>query len=87
MPKESFNPPVFAKFRVSPLRPKSFPYAHSDRVQPIVNVFAHLIFGVAVASLNLAFQLIAPAIDGSQIVIGQLAPLLFDAAGKLLPIA
>jgi hypothetical protein len=43
-----------------------------------------LILGVAVAFLKLAFELVAPTIDSGQIIIGQLAPLLSDTAGKLL---
>jgi len=50
------------------------------RVQPIVNVFAHKILGQAVALLDLAFQLIAAAVDLGEIVVGPLTPLLLDLA-------
>ena len=47
----------------------------------------HLILGVAVARLDLAFQLLTVAVDLGNVVVGELAPLLLDLAGHLLPIA
>jgi hypothetical protein len=55
-------------------------------VQPVVDVFAHLILGQAVALLDLAFQLIAAAVNLGQIIVGQLSPLLLDFACCLLPV-
>ena len=52
--------------------------------RPVVDLAARLISGNAVALLNLAFQLVALAGDGGQIVIGQIAPLLLDLALDLL---
>jgi hypothetical protein len=47
-------------------------------VQPIVDIFAHHVSGKTVALLDLAFELVALAVDLGEIVIGELAPLLFD---------
>jgi hypothetical protein len=58
-------------------------------VQPVVDVFAHQILGQAIALLDLAFQLIAEAVDLGQIIVGQLSPLLLDLANfcLILPFA
>src|SRR4029078_4234201 len=37
--------------------------------------------------LNLAFEFLAAAIDGSQVIIGELTPLLLDLAFDLLPVS
>src|SRR5882724_4654816 len=48
------------------------------RAIPVVDILAHL---------DLAFELVALAANEIQIVVGQLAPLLFDLAFDLLPIS
>jgi len=45
-----------------------------------------LVFCVAVPLLNSALEPITPAVDGSQIVVVELAPMLFDSADELLPV-
>src|SRR3954467_2324230 len=57
------------------------------RAVPVVDILAHLIPGDAVALLDLAFELVALAADDIEIVIGQLAPLLFNLAFDLFPIS
>ena len=54
---------------------------------PIVDLILHLILGMAVALLDLAFELFALAFYLGQIVVSELAPLFLDLAGELLPIA
>src|SRR4029079_8905625 len=54
---------------------------------PIVNVLARLILSDTVSLLDFAFELIAFAIDGSEVIIGELAPLLLDGALNLLPVS
>ena len=41
----------------------------------------------AITSLELALELLAAAVDLGEVVVGQLAPFLFDLAGELLPVA
>src|SRR5262245_57944603 len=58
-------------------------------LQPLdefVQLALGLVLGVAVALLELAGQLVAPAGDGGQVVVGKLAPLLLDLARELLPV-
>src|SRR5215207_6801578 len=55
--------------------------------EPVVHVLADLVLGKAVALLQLAFELLAAALDDVEIVIGELAPLLLGRAFELLPIA
>src|SRR5580700_2564134 len=57
------------------------------RLQPIVNVLAHHVFGQAIALLDLAFELVALAVDCGQIIVGELTPLLLDLALGLLPVS
>jgi hypothetical protein len=45
-----------------------------------------LIFAVAVALLDLPFQLLALSVDHGEVVIRELAPLLLDLAGELLSV-
>lgn len=59
----------------------------SETASPVVDVFLHLILGVAVSGLDLALQLFAVAIDFGDVVVSELAPLLFHLAGKLLPVS
>jgi len=54
---------------------------------PVAQLFLDVILGRAVAFLDLARELIAPAGDDVEVVIGQLAPLLLDAARDLFPVA
>src|SRR5690349_9811542 len=56
------------------------------RAVPGVDVLADLILGEAVALLNLAFELVAAAVDDIEIVIGELAPLFLHLALDLLPV-
>jgi hypothetical protein len=63
-----------------------FSYLPLLRRIPIVDVPAHLILGKAIALLDLAFQLLAAAVDCVQVVAGELAPLFLDLALDLLPI-
>src|SRR5215207_3518634 len=53
---------------------------------PVVHFTSDLILLIPVTLLDLAFELIAAAVDHVQIVIGELAPLLFDVAFELLPV-
>jgi hypothetical protein len=58
----------------------------SLRCKPVVNVLASLVLGYAITLLNFSFELIAPPADLVEIVVGQIAPLLFDFAFELLPV-
>ena len=55
-------------------------------VQPIIDVFTHLALGHAVALLDFTFQLVAAAVDLSEIIIGQLTPFLLDLAFRGFPV-
>jgi hypothetical protein len=44
-----------------------------------------LILGIPIAFLDFAFELVTSAVDSSKVVIGELAPLLFDLARELFP--
>src|SRR4029077_19352679 len=57
------------------------------RLQPVVDVFAHHVFGQAIALLYFAFELVALAVDLGKIVVGELTPLLLDLAFGLLPVS
>ena len=54
---------------------------------PVVNVLLDLILGEAITLLDLSFELIAATVDGSEVIVGELAPLLLDLACDLLPIS
>jgi hypothetical protein len=56
-------------------------------LQPSIDVLTHHIFGKTVALLDYAFKLFALSVDLSQIVLSELAPLLFDLTLSLLPIS
>src|SRR5262245_2271222 len=56
-------------------------------VHPVVDVLLDPVLGIAVARLNLAFELLAVAVDLGDIVIGKLAPLLLHLTAELLPAA
>jgi hypothetical protein len=56
-------------------------------VEPIIDVLADEIFGQSVTLLDTAFELIATAVDLSEVVIGQLTPLLLDLAFRFFPVA
>src|SRR5262245_2688678 len=51
-------------------RARSVPSLHAAK--PVVDVLLHLILGVTIASLQLALQLLAVAIDLREVIIGQL---------------
>src|SRR5262249_52739512 len=53
---------------------------------PAVDLLLGLVFGDAVALLDLADQLDAASFDCGEIVVSELAPLLLDLAAQLLPI-
>jgi hypothetical protein len=55
--------------------------------QPILNIFASHVFCQAITLLNFAFELVAPSVDLSQVVISELAPLLSNLSFGLLPIS
>src|ERR1041385_793241 len=55
--------------------------------EPVVHVLADLVLGKTVALLQLAFELLAAALDDVEIVVGELAPLLLGRTLELLPIA
>jgi len=57
------------------------------RFQPVVDVLAHHVFCQAITLLELAFELVALAVDGGQIVVGELTPLFLDLAFGLLPVS
>src|SRR5438477_10202029 len=59
----------------------------SHAAKPVVDVLLHLVLGIAVASLELALELLTAAVDLGEVVVGQLAPFLLDLAGELLPVA
>src|ERR1051326_1695477 len=54
--------------------------------QPVVHFLADLIFGIAVAILDLAFQLIATPIHDRQVVVREFSPFLLDLALELFPV-
>jgi hypothetical protein len=54
---------------------------------PGVDLLLRLVLGDAVALLDLADELGAAPLDGVEVVIGELAPLLLNAPAELLPIA
>jgi len=54
-----------------------------QRGEPSIHVLAGLVLGDAVALLNLALELIALAVDGREVVVGEVAPLLLDLAREL----
>src|SRR6516162_857458 len=56
-------------------------------IQPSIDVLAHLISGETVALLDYTLKLFALSVDHLKIVIGELAPLLFDLALSLFPIS
>ena len=53
-------------------------------VIPGVYILLNLVLGEAVAFLDFTFELITLAIDSSKIVVGEVAPLLFDLTLDLL---
>jgi hypothetical protein len=53
----------------------------------LVRLLLRGVFHVAVVMLNLSNELLAPAVDDVDIVIGELAPLFLDLAFVLLPFA
>src|SRR5690554_4842158 len=55
--------------------------------QEFIDLSVSLILPDAVALLNFTLELLALAIDGLQVIIGQLAPMLLNISTKLLPIS
>src|SRR5262245_32232454 len=58
-----------------------------QRVQPSINVCAHLILGKTITLLDFALQLFAPAVNLREIIIGEFAPLFFDLSRRLFPLS
>src|SRR5436190_15825511 len=56
-------------------------------VDPAIDLLLRLVLGDAIALLDAADELVLLAVDDGKIVLGQLAPLLLDLAGDLLPVA
>jgi hypothetical protein len=54
---------------------------------PVFNVLLDLILGEAITLLDLSFELIAATVYGGEVIVGELAPLLLDLAGNLLPVS
>lgn len=52
-----------------------------------VDFFFGFLFGFAVAFLDFSFELLGFAVDGVEVVVGELAPLLLDFAFDLFPVA
>src|SRR3954453_20129844 len=57
-----------------------------QRLEPIVDILVNLVLGVAVALLQFAFELIPPAFDHVEIVIGELAPFFLGGTLELFPV-
>src|SRR4030095_4071135 len=56
-------------------------------LEPIVNILSGLILGDAVPLLDLAVQLVTTSIDDVEVVVGEMAPFLFDLALHLFPVS
>src|SRR3569623_1934778 len=54
---------------------------------PFLDLLLGVIAGHAIAFLDLSGQLLATALDGVEIVVGELAPLFLELAFHLLPVA
>src|ERR1700681_2941025 len=54
---------------------------------PVIDLRLRLVLGVAVVRLQLAFKLLAVAVDFGEFVVSELAPLRFDFSRKLLPVS
>jgi hypothetical protein len=54
-------------------------------LQPSIDILAHHVFRQSIALLDFALELLALSVDLRKIVIGELTPLLFDPASRLLP--
>src|SRR5215210_5483175 len=57
-----------------------------QRPEPVVHILVDLILCKAVALLQLAFKLLAAALDHVEIVIGELAPFFLGSSFELLPV-
>ena len=57
------------------MRPRAQQQLHP--ADPVVDILLYLILGVAVARLDLTFELLAVAVDLGNVVVSELAPLLF----------
>ena len=58
----------------------------SHRFQPGVDVFPDLVLRDSLPLLDYSLQLIAMTLDFVQIVVGEIAPLLFDLSLELFPV-
>src|SRR3982074_2816704 len=58
-----------------------------ERLEPVIHVLVNLVLGEAVALLQLAFELLAAALDHVEIVVGEFTPLFLGLSLELLPIA
>jgi hypothetical protein len=47
----------------------------SDRRQPIIDIFADLVFAVSVTLLQLALELISATVDNFQVIVSELTSL------------
>ena len=61
--------------------------SYSLRVQPSIDVLSGLVLRDAISFLDHSLELIATTGDFIQIVVGEIAPLLLDAALQLLPVS
>src|SRR4029079_272033 len=59
---------------------------HFFLFQPGVDILPHVVFRNAVALLDESLQLVALAVDFVQIIVREIAPLLFDPALELFPV-
>jgi hypothetical protein len=59
----------------------------SESSEPIVDILADPIPRVAIALLDLTFELLASPIDGCQVRVGDLGPFVLDLVSKLLPVS
>src|ERR1700704_1846871 len=58
-----------------------------QRPEPVIDILVDLVLGEAVALLQLAFELLAAALDNVEVVVGEFAPLFLGLALELLPVA
>ena len=53
---------------------------------PIIDLLLHHVLGMTVALLDLAFELLALAVNRGKVVVSELAPLFLDLSDELLPV-
>jgi hypothetical protein len=54
---------------------------------PIIDLLLHHVLGMTIALLDLAFELLALAVNRGKVVLSELAPLFLDLSDELLPVA